>query len=203
MTALPPVRPTMADLITRTRRLVGDPAGTNQVFDDQTVQNALDHYRMDYRYETLRGVQTFTGSTILYLDYYAADGDWEADATLYQFRTRQVFPATSDYQFGHWVFAATTLPPVYLIGKQYDPYGAACELIDQKMAIAALQFNFNSDGQSFQLSQVFAQLQKMKDSFLARMRPRVVTTFRGDANQAADLDLGPIGIDYMGSGDGR
>jgi hypothetical protein len=197
------VRSSMAALITRVRQLIGDPAGGSQTFDDQTIQNALDHYRNDYRYEMLRGVQTFSGSNILYLDYYAADGDWEADATLYQFRTTLVTPATSDYQVGHWVFAATTLPPVYLIGQQYDPYGAACEMIDQRIALSAMQFDFVSDGQSFHLSQIFNQLQKMKDLYLARMRPRIVTTYRSDTNQAADLSTGPTAIDYMGSGDGR
>lgn len=206
MATLLPVRPTMSDLITRVRRLVGDPTGAAQTFDDQTVQNALDHYRMDYRYEALRGVQTFSGSSILYLDYYAAGGDWEADATLWQFRTTAVTPTTADYQVGHWVFAVTTLPPVYLIGKQYDPYGAATELIDQRMAMAAMQFNFNSDGQSFQLSQIFAQLQKMKDMFKANMRLGSVSMYRSDTQQdsgMSDLNLGPTGIDYMGSGDGR
>jgi hypothetical protein len=197
------VRSSMAALITRVRQLIGDPAGGSQTFDDQTIQNALDHYRNDYRYEMLRGVQTFSGSNVLYLDYYAADGDWEADATLYQFRTTLVTPATSDYQVGHWVFAATTLPPVYLIGQQYDPYGAACEMIDMRIALSTLQFDFTSDGQSFHLSQISAQLQKMKDLYLARMRPRIVTTYRSDANQAADLSIGPNGLDYMGSGDGR
>ena len=69
--------------------------------------------------------------------------------------------------------------------------------------MSALQFDFVSDGQSFRLSQVFTQLQKMKDMYLARMRPRIVTTYRSDANQAADLSIGPTAIDYMGSGDGR
>lgn len=203
MATMLPVRISMQDLITRVRRLVGDPAGANQTFDDQTVQNALDHYRNDYRYEMLRGVQTFSGSNILYLDYYAADGDWEADATLYQFRTTLVTPSVSDYQFGHWVFAATTLPPVYLIGKQYDPYGAACELIDQRIGGAAIAFDFTSDGQSFRLSQQFTQLQKMRDMYQSRMRPRIVTTYRSDMSQAADLSIDPSALDYMGSGDGR
>ena len=36
------VRASMADLLTRLRRLIGDPAGASQVWDDQSLQDYLD-----------------------------------------------------------------------------------------------------------------------------------------------------------------
>ena len=67
------VRPTMATIIGRVRRLIADREPGQQVFSDQDVQDALDVHRTHSRYLILRpeGTRPPGGGLILYLDYYA------------------------------------------------------------------------------------------------------------------------------------
>src|SRR5436305_1289178 len=113
------VRSTMAALISRVRLLINDSAGVAQVSDDQSIQDVLDASRVDYRYLSLAPAPTYSGSTIQYLDYYSDLTDWEDDVAFWQYRITQVTPSVQDNIVGHWTFAGTTLPPVYLIGKTY------------------------------------------------------------------------------------
>src|ERR1022692_209294 len=152
------VRSTMASIIARVRILVNDPAGASQQFTDQTIQDVLDSTRQDTNYLSLRPYPTFSGSTILYLDYYAEQGDWEDNATFWQYRTTQKTPSASEPIVGHWTFAVTTLPPVYLIGSTYDVYRSSADLLERMAATWVTAYNVNVDGQSLQRAQVMPNL---------------------------------------------
>ncbi|MCX7670395.1 MAG: hypothetical protein N2439_10020, partial [Anaerolineae bacterium] len=123
------VRATMADLITRIRLLINDPAGASQVFTDQQVQDALDRHRTEVRYLTLTAAETITAGAVDYLDYYADVGDWEADEALYDGAYALLTPSAADRLTGHWTFAASQPPPVLITGKHYDVYAAAADLL--------------------------------------------------------------------------
>lgn len=204
------VRPTMAALIQRVRLLVNDPnpnpTNAAPYFGDQEIQDVLDQTREDLRYLTLSPAPTYSGSTISYFDYYADVTDWEDDVVFRQWRINVVTPTTFENIPGHWVFAQTTLPPVYLIGKTYDVYRTGADLLERLAAKFSLDFAYSADGQSFQRNQAQQMLLTLANQYRMKQRPRHLGVTRSDMTnkaQNANLGLGPLPIDYMGSGDGR
>lgn len=201
-----PVRSTMAALIYRVRLLINDSAGQTQTFTDQDIQDVMDQTRQNLRYLVLAPAPTYTGSTINYFDYYADVTDWEDDVTFWQWRINSVTPATSENIAAHWVFAQTTLPPVYLIGKTYDVYRSAADLLERWAAKWVLSYNISVDGQNLQRSQAAVALQNLAHTYRMKQRAREISLTRTDLTNKAQnnsLGLGPLPIDYMGSGDGR
>ena len=205
-----PVRTTMQAIIQRVRLLIDDPnpnfSDTVVQFSDQQIQDVLDSTRQDLRYLTLAPAPTYSGTTISYLDYYADLGDWEDDIQLKQWRINTVTPVASDNIVGHWTFAQTTLPPVYLVGKTYDVYRCAADLLERLSARWALSYNISVDGQSLQRSGAFTALMDLAHNYRLKQRAHQIGVTRSDlVNKAQNgsLGLGPLPIDYMGSGDGR
>ena len=198
------VRTTMAALIARVRLLISDqlPAGSGQIFADQDIQDVLDESRVDRSNVQLQASPTYSGNTIQYLDYYSELGGWEDDFTLKQYLINVVTPATSEPIVGHWTFATTTLPGVYISGKIYDVYRAAADLLERWSAKWALSYDFSADGQSFHRSQASGSLQKLAQSYRHKQRPTTSSLTRTDLGTGAGdaPHLGPTAIDYMGSG---
>jgi hypothetical protein len=178
------VRASMAELIDRTRGLIGDVAGASQVFSDQNLQDALDRRRADVRYLELECGETIAvGGATTYLDYYAPDGltDWEGDGVLqYGGTWASVTPASSDWLAGHWTFSASQQPPVYLTGKTYDVYAAAADLLERWAATLKLEFDFEEDGQRFKRSQKPAGVLALAAQYRAQARPIMGSLARGD-----------------------
>jgi hypothetical protein len=142
----------------------------------------------------------------LYLDYYSDLGWWEDDTTFWQYLTVSTTPTTSEPIVGHWSWAATLLPPVYLIGKTYDLYRGAADLLERWAAKWALSYDFSSDNQSFHRSQASLQLRATAKEYRKKQRASIISLTRGDLNGttgSARDGLGPMPIDYMASGDGR
>ena len=149
------VRSTMADLIARVRAEIGDPTGSGQTFSDQDIQDALDRRRFDVLMVPLRAVPTYPAGVAKWLDYYAPRGLWESDETLYD-NARAVIAAgfTADRLIGHWTFAATQIPTVFITGKCYDIHAAAADLLEDWSAKEKLYHSFSGDeGESQEPSQ--------------------------------------------------
>jgi hypothetical protein len=198
------VRNTMTNLIDRVRTLINDPRGASQIFDDQTIQNVLDDSRLDYMNEPLLAKPTFVSGTIQYLDYWHDLGSWEDGVILKQFLTVTVTPSASELIAGHWEFTATTLPPVYLTGSTHDIYRASADLLERWAAKYMTRFDFASDGQSFKLSQVPAQMQALACTYRKKQRVTSMGFTRSDLQSggAVHRGLGATAIDYMASGNG-
>ena len=149
------VRSSMADLIARVRLLLFDPAGS-ATFADQEIQDTLDQRREFVRYAPLRPEATPQPATgvMQYLDYFATRGFWENDAALYGPAWQPLSPATSDTLTGHWTFASSQLPTVWIVGKRYDVYGAAADLCEIWAAKTADQFDFTDINARYQRSQI-------------------------------------------------
>jgi hypothetical protein len=178
------VRTSMADLIARVRTMIADPTGSSQTFDDQTIQDYLDRHRTEVRYVELRAAETIlAGGTVEYRDYYADYGGWEADEKLYDGTYNELTPTTADRLTGHWMFATSQLPLVYIVGKHYDVYAAAADLLEAWAAKEKLNFDFDSDGQSFKRSQRVAALLQMAREYRHQQRPVSVGMVRTDANR--------------------
>lgn len=200
------VRPSMASLIARERLLINDPAGASQTFDDQSIQDIMDESRVNVRYMALAPAPTYSGSTLLYLDYYSDYGGWESDITFWQYLTVQVTPTVSENIVGHWTFAQTTLPPVLCVGKLFDVYRSAADLLERWAAKWAMSYNVSVDGQSLQRSQVQLQMLTLAKTYRMKQRPVSSAMTRSDllrAGHGSGLDLGPRDIDFFASGDGR
>src|SRR6266567_1774383 len=198
-------RATMAALIARERILINDPAGASQIFSDDDIQAVMDESRVDYGNEALQAVPSFSGSTIQYLDYYYPLGGWEDGVVLKQYLTQVVTPTTSEPIAGHWGFATSKFPPIYITGSLHDIYRAAADLLERWAAKWVLSYGFTSDGQSFQRQQAATMLQALAKTYRMKQRPRMIIATRSDLTakeQTLDNALAAHAIDYMASGNG-
>jgi hypothetical protein len=165
------VRASMADLIAKVRVLIADPAGASEQFTDQDIQDQLDEgpRRRDVYHLRLTSQYTLVyGGTISYLDYWTDGGYWEQDAILQDGTYATLVPSTSDYLTGHWHFNASQTPPVYLTGKQYDPYGTAADLLESWMATVKQDIDFLSMGRTFKGSQQSTMIENLVKRYRRR-----------------------------------
>lgn len=197
------VRSTMASIISRIRILINDPPGASQQFTDQTIQDVLDDSRVDVSNQALTAYPTYSGSTISYFDYYSSGGSWEDGYILKQYLTVTVTPSSVEPIVGHFTFAASTLPPVFITGNYHDCYRAAADLLERRAAMWTTAYNANTDGQSMSRSQVMPALLKLADSYRRKQRAHVISFSRGDIQDTSATDTRAHSIDYMASGDGR
>ncbi len=192
-------RSTMVELIARTRGLIGDPAAAGQTFTDDDVQAALDRRRIDIRYQPLQPRETYSSvGGVLYLDYYSQWTDWESDAVLTQYLYTAVTPTANEWLVGHWQFAVSTLPAIYITGKTYDVYAAAADMLDRWVAVNAGAYDFTSDGQSFHRSQMNMGRMNLANQYRALQRPQQITVTRSDLG----ADDSPTATGWVNYGDG-
>lgn len=194
------VRPTAAPLILRMRTLINDPASVSQQFSDQDLQDVMDESRLDFTNEPLKPIPTFSGSTIKYLDYYHEMDNWEDGMVLKQYMTTTVTPSAIEPIAGHWTFATSILPPVYITGSVMDIYRAAADLLERLAARWVLNYDFSSDGQSFRRSQAATALQSLAKTYRMKQLPRTISMTRSDlvsATESSGTGLEPRPIDYM------
>lgn len=198
------VRTTMAALIARVRLLINDPSSATQQFADQDIQDVLDESRMDVVNQALKPRPTYTVGTIQYLNYYS-QGGWEDDYVFKQYLTVVVTPATLEPIAGHFAFAQSTLPPVYITGKLYDVYRVAADLLERLTARWVLSYNITANGQNLQRSQAAAALQNLAKTYRQKQRAGVIKMIRSDiaASQATALSLDAKPLDYFASGNGN
>lgn len=145
----------MAALLSRLRRLVGDPAGASQSFSDDELQEALDSHRREARYARLTEVESIASSgTVTSKDFEAGVGNWESGAQLTDSGFNVLSSGiTADLLTGRWTFAAEPKWPLHVTGWYYDLQGAAADVLDEWAAKEKLSFDFSADGQSFKRSQ--------------------------------------------------
>jgi hypothetical protein len=202
------VRASMSDLITRVRLLCGDPASASAQFTDQTVQDWLDRTQQLVRYELETAApdivpQTNAPAAFNWATYVSRYTDWEADA-VFQCGTKNgqnwaiITPLTADYQRGVWTFDVTLptistsipaqLPPVFILGKVYDPYLAAAELLELWAAsLASTTYNFTSDGQSFSRGSILDNKLKLANLYRRQAKPRTVQAVRSDLQASTSI----------------
>jgi hypothetical protein len=172
-------RPSMADLITRLRRLIYDPPGPAQTWTDDELQDFLDARRWEVRHARLRPESTWESGTVTYTDYYADVGDWESDALLEDAGGNNLLPASSNFLVGYWTFPNQP-PPVFITGKTYDLAAAAADVLEAWAARVSLEFDFSADGASFRRSQKREALLALANQYRMRMRPQVSIMVRED-----------------------
>ncbi len=194
------VRASMGQIISKVRLMIADPAGGNQHFADQDIQDACDQSRDDIRYEPLiiapslvNTASTGNQASTIFADYYSHYQWWEADATLQGYANGAAWlvltPVGADYITGHWWFEATPfvdgtvpgqLPPVFVTGKVYDLAQAAADLCEMWAASLACAYDVTVDGQSLHRSQLMAAKLQLAQLFRQRAKPRVARLTRSD-----------------------
>jgi len=197
------VRSTMGNLIARVRLLINDPAGASQIFTDQDIQNVMDESRLDLNNEPLETAPTYVSGSIQWLNYWHALANWEDGMVFKEYLSVTVTPASIDPIAPLFVFAASTFPPVFVTGSVHDIWRAAADLLERMAARWVLQFNFTSDGQSFQRAQASHALQTLAKTYRMKQRAGTMSMVRSDLTDQATQEgslLGPRPIDYMASG---
>lgn len=195
------VRSTMSQIIARVRLMINDPAGSNQQFADQDLQDTLDQSRDDLRYEgeviaptIVNNALTNNQAQTIFADYYSKYGWWEQDVVLQAYYNGAawavVTPAASDYIVGHWQFETNVfttgtsvpgqLPPVFATGKVYDLNCAASELLELWATMLAGAYDMTVDGQTLRRSQLMAAKLKMVDYYKRRAKPKIAKMDRHD-----------------------
>lgn len=196
------VRPTMSALISYVRKKIHDPAGVNQQFTDQDIQDALDVYRDDIVRELLQPAPSIVNSgnnshqaNYIWADYYSVHGFWESDLVIQGNNTTTgapwivLTPLNSELLVGHWqleldVFNTGTVPgqypPCYITGKVYDPFMSAADLLESWAASVVLNFDVVVGGQTFRQSQAADALQKLANQYRMQAKPRVAKMVRRD-----------------------
>ena len=139
----------MADVVTRVRALIGDPAGADQVFSTDEVQDALNRRRVNVRYLCLEPVPTITGGGgTSYLQYVAPWGDWQGPVTVQDGSYDTLTPSASDLVTGTWDFSTHQPGPVFVTGYRHDCHGAAADLADAWAAKLKLEVDYDNAGLS-------------------------------------------------------
>lgn len=178
------VRTGMANLITRTRRLIYDL--DSSVFTDDEIQDVLDQYVQRFRQAPLSFELTYSNSAaITYQDFNApfGYGDWEEDAVFQSASYVIITPDadTSSYISGHWHFSVSYPPPVYMaLGKTYDLYAAASVLCTEYAARYPLHFDATQAGTSMARSQKFKQMSELAAMYASRRRVQQIKGKRTD-----------------------
>lgn len=182
--------------------MIGDPIGASQQFDDQTVQDNLEKYRDDIRYELLEIAPSIinTASTnhqaeTIFADYYSRFQNWEGDAVLQANDTATgdawvvVTPVLSEWVVGHWSFESNVFttgtapgqyPPVFITGKVYDKFAASADLLEFWSATLTCAYDFTSDGQTFRRSQMMDNKLKLAALYRRQAKPRTTKMVRSD-----------------------
>ena len=181
------VRASMAWLITHVRKLINDPeteGGPTPNFTDDTLQYVLDDRQAWARYAPLRAERRILpGGLIEYHDYFADFGFWESDVQVLDRTYTPITPdVTNDLEIGYFEFTLNILPPVWIVGKYYDCYGAAADALERWATQFALDIDFKAQGMEYQRTQRITNLQNLAAMYRARSRPKIAVAWRDDAN---------------------
>jgi hypothetical protein len=198
------VRTSMNQIITRIRLMIFDPAGTNQFFQDQDIQDSCDECVEFIRYEPLAIAPTIinTASTnnqpsVIFIEYLSRYQWWEQDAVVQGINIPTnaawvvLTPSQVDYINGRfWFepsaneFTAPTIPgqypPVFCTGKVHDIYAASAVLLDFWGAALASKYDVTADGQTMRRSQLMLAKMTLAEQYRRKAKPKATQMFRDD-----------------------
>lgn len=191
------VRDGMSNLIDRVRRMAN--AGTAQYtvggvtyWTDQHVQDTLDlHSSWVVNHPLVWQSQQIDG-TVNYLTALSDYKNLEANTSgTSRFAIRNSLGTlegtanyTPDYDNGRITWSTNTGgTSLYLTGYSYDVYGAAIELLEDKMAYVDLWYDFRADNQAFSRSQVVKSIESLIKRY-QRLSGQNLPSFSGDVHSS-------------------
>lgn len=154
-------------------RLCNDEA--NAYHSENEIQDALDRYRVEARYLQLDAVPTYAvGGVATYTIFTAPRGlmYWETDGGIVDNDYTTLTPATSDWKNGRWTFSTAPDRPIRITGYYHDPYNAAADLLEVRLAMMAEAYDFRtSDGDAYSRSQARDGLKALIAQYRAQAGP--------------------------------
>jgi len=173
----------MATLISRTRRMVDDSAGS--VWTDDDVQDVLDTTKQRVQREELSMEKTLLStSSYEYKVYHSRYGDLEAGTAQFKLEDssgsqRGTADYTADYVRGVVTMTADQAgTKLYLTAWTYDLNRAASELWRERAGQVASYYNVNTDGHNLSRSQWYDHCMKMATDYESKMRAVTVRSWR-------------------------
>lgn len=168
--------PALSGLIGAVRGLIGDRASPPHFSDDEIAADlALSR-------TALRDFSLWPANADLAPNYYNWEypgGGLSLDYSLKDVNGSPLTPSYADPLSGKFDFS-TAQTVVKLSGAAYDVYDAAVRLLDKLLAELAADFDFTSDGASYQRSQKFAQYQELRKKLQAKTGPKIANLLRND-----------------------
>lgn len=185
----------LVDLITDLRSLGNVGSNDFQVdgfpqFSDGRLQDILDNYRQDHFRVEMEPVDSYSGGTVVYKDYYLGKQYVEqttgGTSIFYVEDTAGSIVGTAqytaDYRRGKLTFGSDTGgSTLYWYGRSYDLNRAAAEIWRRKAAYYGNQFDFSTDNHSVKRSTLYRQCLEMATFYEARAgEAQTVTMIRSD-----------------------
>lgn len=124
------------------------PAGTATWTDDE-LEEFLDERRVDVGEAALTGIPSTVAGRLAYLTFAAPRKWWESDAALTDAGGTVLTPATAEPLNGRWTFSSAVAVSVFVTGRYFDMYGSAQAVCEAWAARVAREFDFATDGQTF------------------------------------------------------
>lgn len=177
------VRPTMTYLIAYVRDLIQDPAGPNQQFTDDQIQDRLDQHRLDVYLESLTEADTLAvGGKIEWHDFFSRKGCWETDVLIQRLNGVIVVPDTSEPLIGKFHFdTAQTQIPLVATGRVYDTYLVASKLLYNWVADLRRKIqSWTADGTTVQRVSQIKDLNNLAAKYASMGWPRQNRLVRRD-----------------------
>lgn len=165
-----PVRPSMQYIITYVRDLINDPAGVNQKFTDQQIQDRLDLMRLDLYQDRLHAADTRTAQgSIEWHDFFSDLGFWETDYLIQKSNGETSIPDTAEPLIGKWTYIAHQPQPLMITGRVYNVYGVASGLLTTWIAEERSRItSWTADGTTIQRLNNMKSLTDLKKDYANR-----------------------------------
>lgn len=189
------VRTGMDSLIDRARKMAN--AGTSQYtigdttyWTDQHVQDILDRHSTFITDYLLAWTSQYIDGTTSYLTALSGYKNLEANTSgTARFAIRNSLGTlegtanyTPDYDTGRITWTSNTGGTLfYLTGYSFDVYGAAVELLEDKLAYVDLWYDFRADNQTFSRSQVVKSIEALIKRY-QRLSGQNLPSFSGDVH---------------------
>lgn len=179
------IRAGMAYLIERVQQLA-NVVDTCNYFGEQRVQDALDRYRTEERYETLEAIgRTLQGGSIEYKIFQATHGDWEGTAAgsapvIVDGGYGTIAWASADNLTGRWTCGTQPIRPAMIVGFRYDVYAAAALLCEERASQLTENYDFAMAGRTLNRSQAYKMLMDRASHLWSQSGHSSATAVRSD-----------------------
>lgn len=175
------LRSGMVEIIDRVRSLCNVLADANSWLEDDRIQEHLDRHRLVVKYAPmLTEGRIAPGGSVSYLDFTAPYQNWEGTASGRPFGYQLVDGGYNDITSsgsvvndpvqGWWTFGTAPTRPVMISGATYDIFGAAADILQNRLAQLAEEFDFQTQGLDYKVSQKQARLMQVIADYRAQSR---------------------------------
>ena len=158
---------------------VAGTSSTISYWDDDEIQRVLDRHKVEYIHADLEPVQSYSGGTVIYLQYRANVTDIESGAGVFKVEDVDgtVTPSSVDYSRGIVSFATDQAGTSYWwSGYAYDLNASAADIWRMKASHVAEMVDWSTDGHNVKRSQQVSACLNMASYYQSRSSSEGVST---------------------------